>query len=172
VKPAYPDAFANANPGLQTALSGYSDLLNRNQANCGNLFRMRRTQVIIVIVALLSTPLALLARASGTDAMACNDGMCCLPHGPHHSTPHHAPQRPAHQGMSCEHGTASHIIECTMNSGHQRMDYGLLSPLAPTKPSALAAIGALNLPHLAGLQSREQSLPAGFLTNPFQPPRT
>ena len=59
-----------------------------------------------------------------------------------------------------------------MNSGHHRMDYGLLSPIAPTKPSALAAIGALNLPHVAGLQSPELSLSAGFLTNPLQPPRT
>jgi hypothetical protein len=133
---------------------------------------MRRTQAIIVIVALLSTPLALLARASGTDAMPCNDGMCCLPHGPHHSTPHHAPQRPAHEGMSCEHGVASHIIECTMKSGHHRMDYGLLSPIAPTKASALAAIAALNLPRVAGLQSSDQSLSPGFLTKPFQPPRT
>jgi hypothetical protein len=133
---------------------------------------MRRTQAILVIVALLSTPLALLARSTGTNSMDCNDGMCCLPHGPHHSTPHRAPQSPVHEGMSCEHGTASHIIECTMNAGHQRMDYGFLSPIAPTKPSALAAITALNLPRVAGFLSPAQSLSAGFLANPFQPPRT
>jgi hypothetical protein len=143
-----------------------------NQSNCGNLFVMRRTQAILVIVALLSTPLALLARSTGTNSMDCNDGMCCLPHGPHHPTPHHAPQHPVHEAMSCEHGAASHIIECTMNAGHQRMDYGLLSPIAPTKPSAVVSITPWNLPRVAGLPSPAQSLSAGFLANPFQPPRT
>jgi hypothetical protein len=133
---------------------------------------MRRTQTIIVIVALLSTPLALLARTSGAEAMACNDGMCCLPHGSHHSAAHHTPQGSAREGMSCEHGLASHIIECTMNAGHQRLDYGLLSPIAPTKPSALASITPLSLPRIAGFQSQAQSLSAGFLANPFQPPRS
>jgi hypothetical protein len=133
---------------------------------------MRRAQAILVIVALLSTPLALLARSTGTNSMDCNDGMCCLPHGPHHSTPQHAPQRPVHEGMSCEHGTGSHIIECTMNAGHHRMDYGLLSPIAPTKPSAVVSITPLNLPRVAGLQAPAQNLSAGFLTSPFQPPRT
>jgi hypothetical protein len=145
---------------------------NRNQENCGNLFVMRRMQAIFVIVALLSTPLALLARTSGTDAMACNDGMCCLPHGPHHSAAHHTPRGSAHDSMSCEHGAASHIIECTMKAGQHRMDYGLLSPIAPTKPSALASITPLNLPRVAGFQSPGQGLAAGFLANPFQPPRT
>lgn len=133
---------------------------------------MRRMQAILVIVALLSTPLALLARATGTDSMACNDGMCCLPHGPHHSTPHHAPQGPMHEGMSCEHGTPSHIIECTMNAGHHRADYGFLSPIAPTKPSALAAVAALRPPNMAAVRSAAQNISAGFVANPFQPPRT
>jgi hypothetical protein len=136
------------------------------------LFVMLRAQAILVIVALLFTPLALLARATGTDSMECNDGMCCLPHGPHHSAAHRTPQGSAREGMSCGHGVASHIIECTMNAGHHHMDYGLLSPIAPTKPSALAVIAALNLPRVAGLQSPAQTLSAGFLANPFQPPRT
>jgi len=133
---------------------------------------MRRAQAILVMVALLSTPLALLARTAGTDSMNCNDGMCCLPHGTHHSMSHHRPQGPAHEGMSCEHGVASHIIECTMNADHHRMDYGFLSPIAPTKPSALASIAVLNLPRMTGFQSRAQRLSPGFLTNPFQPPRS
>jgi hypothetical protein len=133
---------------------------------------MLRVQAIIVIVALLSTPLALLARTTGTNSMDCNDGMCCLPHGPHHSTPHHAPQEPVHEAMSCEHSAASHIIECTMNAGHHRADYGFLSPIAPTKPSALASIAMLNLPRTAGFQSVAQNPSAGFIANPFQPPRT
>lgn len=132
---------------------------------------MRRMQAILVIVALLSTPLALLARAMGTESMACNDGMCCLPHEPHRSTAHHAHQGTVHEGMSCEHGTASHIIECTMNAGHH-LDYGLLSPIAPTKPSALAGVAASHPPNMAAVRSAAQDISAGFVANPFQPPRT
>jgi hypothetical protein len=132
---------------------------------------MRRTQAIVVIVALLATPLALLARASGTEPMDCN-GMCCLPHGLHHSMPHRTPQGSTHDGMSCEHDALGHILECTMKPGHQRTDYGLLLPLAPTKASALASIAALNSPRAAGFQYLGQNLSAGFLVTPFQPPRT
>jgi hypothetical protein len=93
---------------------------------------MRRTKAILVIIALLATPLALLARAAGIDAMDCN-GMCCLPHGPHHSMPHHPPQSSTHDSISCEHGAAAHIFECAMNAGHQHMDYGFFSPSAPAE---------------------------------------
>ncbi len=132
---------------------------------------MRRTQAILVILALLSTPLALLARTTASDAMDCN-GMCCLPHGPHHSMPHQTPQNSGHNGMACEHGALGYALECTLKSGHQRLDYGLLSPIAPTKPSALVSITAVNLPRAAGFQSYAQNLSAGFLSNPFQPPRS
>ena len=132
---------------------------------------MRRTQAILVIFALLATPLALLARASGMDSMACN-GMCCLPHGPHHAMASNTPQRAAHEGMSCEHGALADIVECTMKPGHQRVDYGLVSPLAPTRPSVLASIDALNPPRVAGFESRTETPSAGFAANPFQPPRS
>jgi hypothetical protein len=132
---------------------------------------MRRTQAILVVLALLATPLSLLARARGMDAMACN-GMCCLSHGSHHPMAHHTPQSSTHDGISCEHGAAAHIFECAMNAGDHHVDNGLLSPLAPTKPSALASITALNAPRIAGFQALPQDISAGFLTNPFQPPRT
>jgi hypothetical protein len=144
----------------------------QRKENCGTLIGVLRVQAIIVIVALLSTPLALLARITGTNSMDCNDGMCCLPRGSHHSAARHAPKEPVHEAMSCEHSAASHIIECTMNSGHHRADYGFVSPIAPTKPSALASIAMLNLPRMAGFQSAAQNLSAGFIANPFQPPRT
>jgi hypothetical protein len=41
---------------------------------------------MLVIVALLATPLALLARAVEPGMPDCN-GMCCLPHGGHHHAP-------------------------------------------------------------------------------------
>jgi hypothetical protein len=167
-----PRRLCERKPRPEDGSPGPATFQNRNQANCGNLLEMRRTQAIIVMVALLATPLALLARTSGTDSMACNDGMCCLPHGPHHSVAHPTPQGSAHEGMSCEHGAASHIIECTMKAGQHRMDYGLLSPIAPTKPSALASIAALNLHRITGFQFPAQNLAAGFLKDPLQPPRT
>jgi hypothetical protein len=132
---------------------------------------MRRTQAILVILALLATPLALLARATGMDSMACN-GMCCLPHGPHHAMASDTPQHATHEGISCEHGALAHIMECAMKPGHQRVDYGLISPLAPTRASALASIEALNLPRVAGFESRTVTPSAGFAADPFQPPRS
>jgi hypothetical protein len=132
---------------------------------------VRRTQAILVILALLATPLALLARATGMDSMACN-GMCCLPHGPHHAMPVNTPQHATHDGMSCEHGALAHVVECTMKPGHQRVDYGLVSPLAPTKPSALASIETLNLPRVARFESLTETPSAGFAADPFQPPRS
>jgi hypothetical protein len=131
---------------------------------------MRRTQAILVILALLATPLALLARAAGMDSMACN-GMCCLPHGQHHSTAAGTSQRSSHDGTFCEHGALGHLMECGMKPGHQRVDYGLISPLAPTRASALASIDALNLPRVARFQSHSQTPSAGFAADPFQPPR-
>jgi hypothetical protein len=132
---------------------------------------MRRTQAILVILALLATPLSLLARATGMDSMACN-GMCCLPHGQHHSTPVNTSQHSPHDGMSCEHGALGHFLECAMKSGHPRVDYGYLSPLAPTRPSALASVSVLNPPSVARFQSLTEDLSAGFAADPFQPPRS
>ncbi|MGA7917566.1 MAG: hypothetical protein WCA00_20200 [Candidatus Acidiferrales bacterium] len=83
-----------------------------------------------------------------------------------------SPQRSAHDGMSCEHGALGHMLECTMKPGHQRMEYGLLSPLAPTRASALASIAALHLPRVARLHAPAENLSAGFLADPFQPPRS
>lgn len=132
---------------------------------------MRRTQAILVILALLATPLALLARATGMDSMACN-GMCCLPHGQHHAMAGATPERTAHDVMSCEHGAVAHLVECTMKPGHPRVDYGLVSPLAPTRPSALASLESLQLPCVLRFASRTESPAAGFAANPFQPPRS
>jgi hypothetical protein len=132
---------------------------------------MRRGQAILVILALLATPLSLLARATAPSPMDCN-GMCCLPHGPHHSMPHQTPQNSGHEGISCEHGELGHGYECSMKSGHHNMDYGFSSPIAPTRASAIASIALLNAPRFAGFQSPDQNLSAGFVANPFQPPRS
>ena len=120
---------------------------------------MRRAQAILVIVALLATPLALLARGVNGEASECTS-MCCLPHG------HHAGQ---HKEMGCQHGEIGHVFECTMKSGHHT-DYGLISPIVPTVPSAIAFLAIPDAHSDIIGQFREISA-AGLLSVPFQPPR-
>jgi hypothetical protein len=133
---------------------------------------MRRVQAILVIVALLATPLALLARAVDPGMPDCN-GMCCLPHGSHH----HAPARnsspePSKDDMACHHGSAGHMMECSMKSGQQRMDYGLIAPFPPGRTSSLAFVDRPNLSRFTNSRFPAQNLSAGFLAGPFQPPRS
>jgi hypothetical protein len=132
---------------------------------------MRRVQAILVIVALLATPLALLARANDSGMADCN-GMCCLPHGGHH----HSPARntaPAsnEEDMACDHGALGHMMECSMRSGQPRMDYGLLAPLPPAKTSGVASINPPEVSGIGNLRFPAGNLSAGFLAGPFQPPR-
>ena len=120
---------------------------------------MRRAQAILVIVAMLATPLALLARGVNGDASECSS-MCCLPHG------HHAAQ---HKQMECHRAEMGHCLECTMKSG-THSDYGLLAPIVPTVPSAVAFLAIPD-------NGREILAPfgelsaAGLVSVLFQPPR-
>jgi len=120
---------------------------------------MRRAQAILVIVAMLATPLALLARGVNGDASECSS-MCCLPHG------HHAAQ---HKQMECHRAEMGHCLECTMKSG-THSDYGLLAPIVPTMPSAVAFVA---IPDVSGdiLCLFSEISAAGFVFVPFQPPR-
>jgi hypothetical protein len=146
--------------------------------NCGTLRAMLRAQAVLVIVALLATPLALLARANDSGMADCN-GMCCLPHGHHVQQPapmHHAtPMTPA-QDPSCHHegapptSTLNCSLDCAMHSSPHGANYGLLNPIAPTKPSSLFS---LRLPwQTQSASSGATAFPrSGFLASPFQPPR-
>jgi hypothetical protein len=120
---------------------------------------MRRAQAILVIVALLATPLALLARGVSAEATECT-GMCCLPHG------HHAAQ---HKDMKCQHGAIGHGFECTIRSDHHT-DYALIAPIVPTVPSAMASIAIPDVSRDVLAQFCE-IYAAGLLSVPFQPPR-
>ncbi len=132
---------------------------------------MRRVQAILVILALLATPLALLARADDSTMADCN-GMCCLPHGSHHHSPiQHPATEPDQSGMACHHGAPNHLMDCTMKSGQHQMDYGLLAPLPPARPSALASVDVPKLIRIPASEFPGQDLSAGFLEGPFQPPR-
>jgi hypothetical protein len=120
---------------------------------------MRRVQAILVIVALLATPLALLARGVNGEASECTS-MCCSPHG------HHAAQ---HKDMECQHGVTGHVFECTMTSGHHT-DYGLIAPIVPAVPSAVAFLAIPDVSRDILAQFGEVSA-VGVRSGPFQPPR-
>jgi hypothetical protein len=133
---------------------------------------MRRVQAILVIVALLATPLALLARANEPGMADCN-GMCCLPHGGHHHSPARSTAPASHEEeMACQHGALGHMMDCSMRSGQQRMDYGLIAPFAPVQTSVVASIAQPRVSRLTRSQFPVFNLSAGFLAGPFQPPRS
>ncbi len=123
---------------------------------------MRRAQAILVIIALLTTPLALLARSADGRMSSCA-GMCCPTHGSH-------AVRVLHEKMLCHHGEAGHFFECSMTPSHHGIDYGLIAPVAPTAPSAIAFIGSPDINRASAGQLHEVAI-SGFLSTPLQPPR-
>jgi hypothetical protein len=123
---------------------------------------MRRAQAILVIVALLATPLALLARSAAGSMSGCT-GMCCPTHGTHAA-------RVLHEKMLCHHGEAGHFFECSMTPGHHGIDYGLISTVAPTTPSAITSVGDPDI-HRAFASEYREVATSRFLSTPLQPPR-
>jgi len=123
---------------------------------------MRRAQAILLIIALFATPLALLARSTDGSMSGCA-GMCCPAHGSHAA-------RWLHEKMLCHHGEAGQFFDCTMTPGHHGIDYGLIAPVAPTAPSAIAFIGAPDVNRAIANQLHEVAN-SGFLSTVLQPPR-
>jgi hypothetical protein len=124
---------------------------------------MRRVHAIFVIVALLATPLALLARADCGET-AC-DCMCSLVQESLSSKDQHP-----HGKMLCGQAAAQKPA-CTMNAKHHPPDYGLNTLMAPTAPLSFAVLS----PPAAARQivvQPTQPASAGFLSAPFQPPRS
>jgi hypothetical protein len=111
---------------------------------------MRRAELLLVIFALLATPLALLGRALSCESASC-PMLCCLPHASH--SPHGA-QMPCH---------------CSGKS-HKLPNFGLIAPIAPTAPSEFAS---LDQPRAAqeSLSITSASARQGFSVAPFTPPR-
>jgi len=122
---------------------------------------MRRFHAIIaalVVIALLATPLALLARTSPGDPTQCCGAYC--------------PMR-AHSG---QHKTTcgSFLMTdrncgCAMRS-NQQPDYGLNTLMAPTAPSAHVRLAAPESSRTAAFYYSEFSL-SGTHSTPFHPPR-
>jgi hypothetical protein len=121
---------------------------------------MRRFQAILAVIALLASPLALLARSTPDDPTQCCGTYC--------------PMRSAH---SSQHGkiicgslsAAERSCGCTMRS-NQQPDYGLNTIMAPTMPSALARLNIPVSSRHATISYAEFSL-SGSDATPFHPPR-
>lgn len=142
----------------------------RVESKCDTLVAVQRAHAILVIVALLAAPLALLARGMGDDSDECNR-MCCLRHGSHSGTIPHATGSSSSEGMVCHRNAAGHDCGCAMRSGQNSTDYGFLAPIVPTAPSAIVNILSPNVSgkHFARLM---EVTPSGYLSAPFEPPRS
>lgn len=121
---------------------------------------MRRAHAILVILALLATPMALLAR-SDCNQSAC-DCMCSLVTKTLLAHPRHAP-------LLCGQAAGS-THQCAMNTKHHPPDYGLNTLMAPTAPLPVASVMASTATAQVFTPSA-LSAPSGFLAVPFLPPR-
>jgi len=120
---------------------------------------MRRAHAILVILALLATPMALLAR-SDCNSSACNC-MCDIVNRSLLAHAHHPPL--------CGQAATS-MRHCSMNTTHNPPDYGLNTLMAPTAPLPLATLASL--PATARLAAPSPlPTPSGFFAAPFEPPR-
>jgi len=122
---------------------------------------MRRAHAILVILALLATPMALLAR-SDCNPSAC-DCMCALVNKTLLAHGHHAP-------LLCGQGAGS-MHQCAMNTKHHPPDYGLNALMAPTAPLPVASFAA-SVATAQVFAPQTPSMPSGFLAAPFEPPRS
>jgi hypothetical protein len=130
---------------------------------------MRRAPAILTVIALLATPLAVLAR-SATDGMPGCKRICCLQHGARSAHLHHPMNRAASVGDFCRHAAGQKKCTCAMRAGDQHMDYGFLAPVVPSAPSAIASVVIPDATRR--FASLFAELPAtGFHSAPFEPPR-
>jgi len=151
---AYREALSNATE-LRLHLRGHNGGIKRR---CGRVLVMRRVHAIFVIVALLATPLALLARADcGEDACDC---MCSLVQKGQHQ-----------QGKMLCGQAAGQNQTCAMNAKHHPPDYGLNTLMAPTAPLSFAVVPPPGSARPA-FDQHAQFFPLGFLSEPSEPPRS
>lgn len=117
---------------------------------------MHRIQAILVILAFVAAPVALLARGVFCDPAECKCMTVC-----------------AHQGSQSKPmcGMATHAPMCGTHQGHHALDYGFIAPFAPAVPLPYAAI--------AGPVSAREFAPQfsqisvdGIYSVPFEPPRS
>ena len=123
---------------------------------------MRRVQIIFVLLALVSSPLALVARSEAC-AEACTKSCCAaLHHSSHDSDPaagHCHGNRRGSSARCCDEPVSNHAL-----------DYGF-TVLMPV--SILPHVAALEVPAISGatVLSNPLHAPSGFSSAPFEPPR-
>jgi hypothetical protein len=123
---------------------------------------MPRAQAILVLAALLAMPLALLARTTSA-GMTCGC-MCSLVYKSVRSQSGHK-----HARAMCGHCPSDN--QCAMKAPRHAPDFGLNTLMAPTQSSSQMALRAPDVSVL-DFEPFRQSLPAGVLPAPFEPPRT
>jgi hypothetical protein len=131
---------------------------------------MRRMEAILLVFALLATPLALLASGVAAGPQGCRR-FCCLPHAAHNSPMSQSKKAGKDAEMACHHGEARHMIECGMKSGEGTLEYASLAPIPPTvlSPSAKLAAPEICRHHF---EQHDAFATPGILTAPFEPPRS
>lgn len=121
---------------------------------------MHRAHAILVILALLATPMALLARSDCSES-AC-DCTCTLVNKTFLA---HGRRGPLLCGQA-----AGSMHQCAMNTKHHPPDYGLNALMAPTAPLPVASLAA-SVIRADVFAPQMPSAPSGFLAAPFEPPR-
>ncbi|HVB35846.1 MAG TPA: hypothetical protein VND42_01300 [Candidatus Acidoferrales bacterium] len=121
---------------------------------------MRRTQSVILVIALLAVPLALLARG-----YACAPHQCAMMCCPAHKGGGHA------MNMNCTGRGSAGSSACAMRyNSNKNIDYGLASPLPPTQLSAALSLPAPRTAETSFRGDYRDAIP-GFSRIPFEPPR-
>jgi hypothetical protein len=131
-------------------------------SECVNLLLMRRVQIIFVLIALVSSPLALVARSEAC-AEACTKSCCVARHHSSHDTGpaagHCHGNRQAPSARCCDEPVSNHAL-----------DYGftILMPL-----SILPDVPEIEAPAISGaaVVSSPLVVPSAFGSAPFEPPR-
>jgi hypothetical protein len=117
---------------------------------------MLRAQAILVVIALLATPLVLVARGIVCDPAECDCMVVCA-------------RQVSHSQPKCD--AAKHTPMCGTHQGHHALDYGFIAPFAPAVPLPHAQLSA-PVSFIQFVAPYVQSPVAGFSSAPFEPPRS
>ena len=123
---------------------------------------------LVLIVALLMSPLSLLIRSSARGATSCK-GICCRPQGTRAKLGGNQGHESRTRKTRCERGTNEHAAICLTNTNPQS-EYTFV---APSRPATLCRQARMTGPQLVRQPSSQLTEPplAGFLLIPFEPPR-
>jgi hypothetical protein len=118
------------------------------EASCASLLAMRRARAILVIIALLATPLALFAHGYACEN-ACCGSIHCLSHGRNHAC----------------------CPMCEKAAQHKIIELGFVAPIAPTFAIAHAELMA-PASDRENISNFQQHFALADLSVLLQPPRT